>query len=454
MFLHEAGRGGRADAIVRSLVELAHGLGLETVAEGVESKLAWEAARRARLRPRPGLLPRPPDARRRSWPTGSRGRGRSSPSSADTRLEDWQPHPAAAATAHDRPDGQARRSSTSSPRRTRRPRRRRSTSVSTGSQSAAASRPTTAAPIPASAAWTTAWRRIDDQSGSTPPRSRNDGRKIATERERRAGDPVRRRLLDRAEVRREREERPGHRLREPVAGEELLLTRPSRARRPRRGAAAGRRGRRRTRARRSGTSRRRARRPVPACRVRGRAAARGAAHAKAARHAESRSACGSRTARVRPGGRVPARKATTPDERRRARSPPPARRSRPRERNGGRGGGQREPRDRSGASERRIASTASATTGTATSSRPCTHPAPATSAEPTASASTVIATADGSVKPTHAARPPEASGAARADRDPELARRRARQEVRDRDELGELAARRASAAGRRTRRRK
>lgn len=44
MFLHEAGRGGESDAIVRAFVELAHNLGLETVAEGVETRLAWEAA--------------------------------------------------------------------------------------------------------------------------------------------------------------------------------------------------------------------------------------------------------------------------------------------------------------------------------------------------------------------------------------------------------------------------
>ena len=62
MFLHEVGRGGRADAIVRSLVGLAHGLGLETVAEGIESRLAWEAAAELGCDLGAGVLPRPPDA--------------------------------------------------------------------------------------------------------------------------------------------------------------------------------------------------------------------------------------------------------------------------------------------------------------------------------------------------------------------------------------------------------
>ena len=59
-----------------------------------------------------------------------------------------------------------------------------------------------------------------------------------------------------------------------------------------------------------------------------------------------------------------------------------------------------------GASVRRIASTASATTGAATSSSPWIQPAEPTSAAPTSRARAVITTAEGSVKPSHAAAPP------------------------------------------------
>ena len=50
-----------SDAIVRSIIELARNLRLETVAEGVEDERICEPARRARLRPRAGLRARPPD---------------------------------------------------------------------------------------------------------------------------------------------------------------------------------------------------------------------------------------------------------------------------------------------------------------------------------------------------------------------------------------------------------
>ena len=46
MFLHNLGRDERSGAIVRSLVALAHELGLEVVAEGVETRLAWDTAAR------------------------------------------------------------------------------------------------------------------------------------------------------------------------------------------------------------------------------------------------------------------------------------------------------------------------------------------------------------------------------------------------------------------------
>ena len=64
------------------------------------------------------------------------------------------------------------------------------------------------------------------------------------------------------------------------------------------------------------------------------------------------------------------------------------------------------------ASVRPICQTAVATTATAASSRPCTQPSPATSPPPTPDANATSSTADGRVKPSHAARPP--SGPARS----------------------------------------
>ena len=42
-FVRGAGRGGPDDAIVRNLISLAHDLGLETVADGVETRATWDA---------------------------------------------------------------------------------------------------------------------------------------------------------------------------------------------------------------------------------------------------------------------------------------------------------------------------------------------------------------------------------------------------------------------------
>jgi diguanylate cyclase (GGDEF)-like protein len=46
MFLHNVARDSRSQAIVKSLVELAHALRLEVVAEGIETRLAWDTAAR------------------------------------------------------------------------------------------------------------------------------------------------------------------------------------------------------------------------------------------------------------------------------------------------------------------------------------------------------------------------------------------------------------------------
>ena len=65
-----------------------------------------------------------------------------------------------------------------------------------------------------------------------------------------------------------------------------------------------------------------------------------------------------------------------------------------------------ETRGRSGARLRAIPHTAWATTATATTFSPCSHPASATPSDCTPYANASIATADGNVNPSHAATPP------------------------------------------------
>ena len=69
--------------------------------------------------------------------------------------------------------------------------------------------------------------RIDDHSGSTPPSSRNDGRKIATSAIAAPATPFGDGSWIAPRYAEKVKSGPGHRLDEPVAREELLLAHPA-----------------------------------------------------------------------------------------------------------------------------------------------------------------------------------------------------------------------------------
>ena len=71
-FVHGLGKSATDAALVRGMIDIGHALGLEVVAEGVETRERLERARRVGLRLRAGLLRREPAARRTSSSTGSR----------------------------------------------------------------------------------------------------------------------------------------------------------------------------------------------------------------------------------------------------------------------------------------------------------------------------------------------------------------------------------------------
>ena len=221
MFLHDVGRGGRSDAIVRSLVELAHRLGLETVAEGVESRIAWEAAAALGCDYAQGFyLGHPmPAGKLVEWLAGTW------PVVPTADLEDDRP--GRGGQRDDGPDRQEPQQDEESGCER---------DVADGVDRAGEDRiPERRCEHPDDGGAHADECRLD---ANVAPEGRPERQHAAEqeerrhvdrdERERGAGDAVRGGLLERAEVRGEGEQRPGHRLREPVSGKELLLGDPPR----------------------------------------------------------------------------------------------------------------------------------------------------------------------------------------------------------------------------------
>ena len=436
MFLHEAGRGGRADAIVRSLVGLAHGLGLETVAEGVESRLAWDAAADLGCDLAQGFyLGHPmPAPKLAEWLTGSW---------PVVALQPRQPLRTGAGRPRRRAGRRPTRGGAAAERAAPSCERDVADAVDRGRQHRIPERGREE-PDDGGARRRRAPPGRRGRGGSTtraaaqPPSSRNDGRKIATSASDAPATPFGDGLLDRPEVGREREERPGHRLREPVAGEELLLADP-----PGATTASWRSGSttcpppktsepERTIASASATAVR-----SVASAQRGQTDEQRAEQSRGSRAATSAGAVPSRgPARSAAADGAEARRPRRPRPRR-ARRPGPRSR-RPPSTTAAATAASASPRT-SGASERRIASTASSDDGDG-DELAARAPSPRRRRPPRrrSSASTVIATAEGSVKPSHAASPPRRPARRAPIAIPSWLDDGPGQQVRDGDELREL----------------
>ena len=101
-FVENLSEGGQDAAIVRAVTEMAMSLGLDVCAEGVETQRAARRRARARLQPRAGVPPRPPEARGQARNRRARRRHPLAFRDGEIRTEFWPISPRCSLPPHRR----------------------------------------------------------------------------------------------------------------------------------------------------------------------------------------------------------------------------------------------------------------------------------------------------------------------------------------------------------------